>query len=390
MSEMWALTFDKAREPWETSKGLVKERVPVPVLDERVDSSDGSRVIVKVKFAGFCGSDRGIWTRKAFGDMILGSLADEGRTKRVVGHEMLGEIVQVGSRVTEKYGYRQGDIVSTESHIVCGTCVQCRRGEFHVCAKDKIIGISQDGCFAEFIKLPAKALWPTDTTKIRPEVAAVQEPFGNAVHACQVADLRGRNVAILGTGTIGLFAVLVARGMGAAKVIGIEPDPHNAALAKRLGCDVVLTPGRPPAESPWKSDKDLVAQVHDLTDGVGVDVALEMAGHPSSVNNAIKLVRRGGHVVLFGLRNGDAVYEDAHRIVMNGLTLHGVVGRRLFETWTTTRGLLENTENGIQKAVWEVILNGGDGTLVPIEDWTTEGFETVLHKFTKPVIRFAG
>lgn len=390
MSEMWALTFDKARESWETSKGLVKERVPVPVLDERVDSSDGSRVIVKVKFAGFCGSDRGIWTRKAFGDMILGSLAEEGRTKRVVGHEMLGEIVDVGSRVTEKYGYRKGDIVSTESHIVCGTCVQCRRGEFHVCAKDKIIGISQDGCFAEFIKLPAKSLWPTDTTKIRPEVAAVQEPFGNAVHACQVADLRGRNVAILGTGTIGLFAVLVARGMGAAKVIGIEPDPHNAALAKRLGCDVVLTPGRPPEDQPWKSDRDLVARVHDLTDGVGVDVALEMAGHPSSVNNAIKLARRGGHVVLFGLRNGDAVYEDAHRIVMNGLTLHGVVGRRLFETWTTTRGLLENAENGIQKAVWEVILNGGDGTLVPIEQWTTEGFDAVLNKFTKPVIRFAG
>src|SRR5690606_10397351 len=127
-------------------------------------------------YAGFCGSDRGIWWRKAFGDMILGSLAEEGRTKRIVGHELLGEIVEVGSRVTEKYGYRVGDVVSTESHIVCGTCVQCRLGESHVCARDKIIGISLDGCFAEYIKLPAKALWPTDLSKIRPEVAAIQEP----------------------------------------------------------------------------------------------------------------------------------------------------------------------------------------------------------------------
>lgn len=389
MSEMWALTFDTAREDWATSTGLVKERVVRPRLDETIDSGDGSRVIVEVLYAGFCGSDRGIWTRKAFGDMILGSLAEEGRTKRVVGHEMLGRIVAVGSRVTDKHGYRVGDTVSTESHIVCGTCYQCRRGEFHVCARDKIIGISQDGCFAEAIKLPAKSLWRTDLAKIRPEVAAMQEPFGNAVHACQVADLRGQSVAILGTGTIGLFAVLIARGMGARQVIGVEPDAHNAALAKRLGCDVVLTPTAPPKDANWRSDPALREQVLALTDGVGVDVALEMSGHPSSVNNATQLARRGGHVVLFGVRNGDAVFENAHRIVMNGLQLHGVVGRRLFETWTTTRGLLEATDNGIQQAIWDVILDEGRGSIVDIEDWTKDGFEAVLGRFTKPVVRFA-
>lgn len=387
---MWALTFDKAREDWATSRGLVRERVPTPRIDEAGDSSDGSRVIIQVRYAGFCGSDRGIWSRKAFGDMILGSLADEGRTKRVVGHEMLGRIVEVGSRVTEKYGYRVGDTVSTESHIVCGTCYQCRHGEYHVCAKDKIIGISQDGCFAEYLKLPAKALWRTDLDKIRPEVAAIQEPFGNAVHACQVTDLRGASVAILGTGTIGLFAVLVAKGMGARQVIGVEPDPHNAALARRLGCDVVLTPQAPPSDAPYKSDPALRQRILELTDGVGVDVAMEMAGHPSSVNNATHIARRGGHVVLFGLKNGDATFEDSHRIVMNGLHLHGVVGRRLFDTWTTTRGLLENLDNGIQKAVWEVILDEGRGSIAPIEDWTPEGFEQVLTRFTKPLIRFAG
>jgi threonine 3-dehydrogenase len=389
MSDMWALTFDRSREPWDTSTGLVKERVGIPQIDESADSSDGSRVVIKVKYSGFCGSDRGIWYRKAFGDMILGSLDEEHRDKRIVGHEMLGEIVEVGSRVAEKHGYKVGDVVSTESHIVCGTCYQCRRGEYHVCARDKIIGISQDGCFAEYIKLPAKALWRTDLSKIRPEVAAIQEPFGNAVHACQVTDLRGATVAILGTGTIGLFAVLIAKGMGARKVIGVEPDPHNQELAKRLGIDHILVPGKPPAGEPWRADPDLRAQILDLTEGVGVDVAMEMAGFNSSLNNAIQITRRGGHVVLFGLKNGDAVYQDAHRIIMNGLQLHGVVGRRLFQTWEVTRGLLENTDNGIQDAVWNVILDQGR-SVVDVRDYTKEGFETTLKRYTKPVIRFGG
>src|SRR5690606_29994910 len=108
--------------------------------------------------------------------------------------------------------YRKGDIVSAESHVICGACMQCRLGEKHVCANERILGISLDGCFAEYVKLPARVLWRTDIERIRPEVAAIQEPFGNAVHACQVVDLRGRSVAVLGTGTIGLFAALVARG----------------------------------------------------------------------------------------------------------------------------------------------------------------------------------
>ena len=326
MSEtMWALTFDRARESWAGSTGLVKERVPVPVLAEP-DGEDRSNVIIRVKYAGFCGSDRGIWWRKAFGDMIQGSLDEEGQDKRIVGHELLGEIVAVGDRVTQKYGYTAGQVVSTESHIICGVCHQCRVGDSHVCADDKIIGISRDGCFAEFVKLPAKALWPTDLSKIRPEVAAVQEPFGNAMHACQATALRGKTVAIIGCGTIGLFAVLIARGMGASRVIGIEPDPKHAEMARALGCEVVLAPAMPPADAPHAADPDLIARVRALTGGVGADVVMEMAGFNSALNNAIQLVRRGGHVVLFGVKDGDAVVQDFHRIVMNGLRLHAVVG----------------------------------------------------------------
>jgi threonine 3-dehydrogenase len=386
---MLALTFDSARDGWDRSTGLVKERVPIPRL-ERPEDADRSHVIIKVKYAGFCGSDRGIWWRKAFGDMIGGSLAEERRTTRIVGHELLGEIVEVGGRVGEKYGYKAGDVVSTESHIICGTCHQCRVGDSHVCERDKIIGISMDGCFAEYLKLPAKSLWPTDLSRIRPEVAAVQEPFGNAVHACQATDLRGKTVAIFGCGTIGLFAVLIARGMGATKIIGVEVDPRHAEMAKQLGCDAVLVPGAPSPDRAWASDPALRRQIRDLTDGVGVDVAMEMAGFTSSMNNAIKAVRRGGHVVLFGVKNGDAMVEDVHRVVMDGIQLHGIVGRQIFGTWEITRRLLEDRQNGIQDAIWNVILEQGRDTVVDIRDWEKESFEKVISSHPKAVIRFAG
>lgn len=381
---MTALTFDTQRDGWDRSTGMVKDTVPTP------GAPGAGEVLIRTKFAGFCGSDRGIWWRKAFGDMIQNSLAEEGKTTRVIGHELLGEIVEVGEGVTERFGYRPGTVVSTESHIVCDVCYQCLAGDKHVCAKDKIIGISLDGCFAEYLKLPAKSLWPTDLSKIRQEVAAVQEPFGNAVHACQATDLRGKTVAIVGCGTIGLFAILIARGLGAKKIIGIEVDPHHAELARQLGCDAVLTPGQAPPDRPHAADPNLRAAVRELTDGVGVDVAFEMAGFNSSLNNAIKVARRGGHVVLFGVKNGDVVVEDMHRVVMDGLQLHGIVGRQIFGTWDITKRLLEDRQNGIQDAVWNVILNRGEGTLVDIRDWEKTAFEGVIKRHPKAVIRFAG
>jgi len=263
-------------------------------------------------------------------------------------------------------------------------------GDLHVCADDKIIGISRDGCFAEFVKLPAKALWPTDLCKFLPEVAAIQEPFGNAMHACQATELRGKTVAIIGCGTIGLFAILIARGMGASRIIGIEPDPRHAKMARALGCEVVLTPEMPPKDAPHRSDLKLAEQVRALTGGVGVDVAMEMAGFNSALNNAIRITRRGGHVVLFGVKNGDAIIEDFHRIVMNGLQLHAVVGRQIFGTWELTRGLLENESNGIQQAIYDIILSRGEGTIADIDGWEAEGFEAQIRSHPKVLIRFAG
>ncbi|KYF94975.1 theronine dehydrogenase [Sorangium cellulosum] len=389
MSEtMWALTYDREKDPWESTVGLVKRQVERPTLDEGKDPRDRAGVLVQPIMTGFCGSDRGIWFRTAFKDMIFKSLERDRKSTRVVGHELLGRVVALGPDARRTFGLEVGDIVSTESHIICGACYQCRAGDTNVCADDKIIGISEDGCFAELVKLPAKNLWRTDITKIRPEVAAVQEPFGNAVHACTKVNLRGKRVAVFGCGSIGLFVVAIARALGATSVIGVEPSEENAEMARRLGADVVLRPNTGRSERPHASDPELTERLRALTDGVGVDVALEMSGFNSSVNNAIRATRRGGDVILFGLKSGDAVIEDFDRVIVNGLTLHGVVGRRIFETWHITRHLLESRSPNIHDLLWEVILNRGEGTVFDFKDYDTATFQEAISKHPKVILRY--
>ncbi len=387
--QMLALVYDKSTMPWDTTRGFEKRSVPRPVLDPDHDPLDADRVIVKVIYAGFCGSDRGIWSRTAFKGMIFDSLKREDKTTRVIGHEMIGELVEVGDRARRQYGYRPKDIVSTESHIICNVCYQCRLGQTHICANDIIIGIGQDGCFAEYIKLPAQTLWPTDPRKIKLEVAAVQEPFGNAVHAASVADLRGRSVAVFGCGTIGLFVIMVARALGATRVIGIEPQAKNMAMARSLGADDVIPVDlEHAARNGWSADRDLVRKVREAFGGIGADVSLEMAGFNPSVNNAIQSTRRGGDVILFGLKQGNFRIQAMDRMIVNGLTLHSVIGRRLFQDWYTTRNLLEDRSNGIQDRILDVILGGAQESVVHIEDFTGPGFEETLAAWPKPLIRF--
>jgi threonine 3-dehydrogenase len=385
---MWALVHDRKRDPWEKTKGLSRQQVERPRLDWKNDYKDSAMVLVKPKLAGFCGSDRGIWFRRSFKDMIYRSLDTERRDVRVIGHELLGEIVEVGPEAAREYGYKPGDVVTTESHIICGTCYQCRIGETNVCNTDRIIGISLDGCFAESVKLPAQTLWLVDTRKIRPEVAALQEPFGNAVHACTKVNVRGKSVAIIGCGTIGLFAVAVAKALGARQVIGVEPMPSHVEMAKQLGADAVVVPKKSDEVS-HVHDKEITREIHDLTDGVGVDVALEMSGSNAALNTAISAVRRGGHVILFGLKSGDAVIEDFDRVIVDGISLHSVIGRRIFETWHITRNLLESREPNIHDLVWNVILNGGKGTIADFAEFDRTRFEEQIKTHPKVVLRIA-
>jgi len=387
--QMLALVYDKSTMPWDQTRGFEKRAVPRPVLEPARDPGDADRVIIKVIYAGFCGSDRGIWSRVAFKGMIFDSLKREEKTVRVIGHEMVGEIVEVGDRAARTYGYRPKDIVSTESHIICNVCYQCRIGQTHICANDIIIGIGQDGCFAEYLKLPAQTLWPTDQRKIKLKVAAVQEPFGNAVHAATTADLRGKSVAVFGCGTIGLFVIMVARALGATRVIGIEPNPKNIAMARELGADdVIPLDAQHAAKNGWSADQDLVRQVREAFGGIGADVSLEMAGYNTSVNNAIQATRRGGDVILFGLKQGHFKIQALDRMIVNGIALHSVIGRRIFADWYTTRNLLEDQSNRIQQRIHDVILGGGEEAVVHIADFTPAGFEQTLAAWPKPLIQF--
>jgi threonine 3-dehydrogenase len=382
--EMWALVFDRSKDDWDKSKGLRKVRVDRPVLDESKNPLDAERVVVKVLYSGFCGSDKGIWFRNSFKQMIFDSLDEEGKDFRVTGHELLGEVAEAGSLAEKHYGFRPGDVVTTESHITCGKCLQCRIGQREVCQDELIIGFSLDGCFAEFIKLPAEVLWKSDPDRIRMEVGAIQEPFGNAVHVCTKVDLRGKSLAIFGCGTIGLFTILTAKALGVSKIIGIEPNEDNARLAERIGADKVVRfkPG-----TDWRSAPDVVTAVREFG-GDGVDVAIEMAGYNSSVNNAVRSVRMGGEVVLFGLKSGDFQIENFSQVILHGISLYSVIGRRIFETWNISTNLLEATENRIQDRIYSVILNEGKETVIPIADYDPEDFEKRMMTHPKVIIKW--
>ena len=177
-----ALTFDTKKDGWEKSRGFVMREVPMPILDEAKNPEDALSVILKMRYAGVCGSDRGLWYRNAFKDMVHDSLKKEGGTMRIMGHEFLGEIVEMGSMVERLYydpdeknpaKIEVGSLVSGDSHVTCGRCYQCRIGEGHVCLNEAILGISIDGIFAEYVKIPAKNLWAVDERRVRPEIAAI-------------------------------------------------------------------------------------------------------------------------------------------------------------------------------------------------------------------------
>lgn len=385
---MKALVYDKASMPWDSTRGFALREVPRPRLLPD-DPADAESVIIKVIYAGFCGSDRGIWHRTAFKGAIFDSLKREGRTVRIIGHELVGEVIEVGSHAQARYGYRPKDIVSAESHLICGTCYQCRIGQTHICSRDVIMGIGRDGCFAEYVKLPAQVLWPMDPRRIKLKVAAVQEPFGNAVHACTTVDIRGKTVGVFGCGTIGLFVIMIAKALGATRVVGVEPVPKNQEMARTLGADEVIAPR--PENAPrngWGADAELVKSVRAAAGGIGLDVAIEMAGFNTSVNNAIQSTRRGGEVVLFGLKQGNFRIEAFDRLIVNGINLHSVIGRRIFATWYVTRNLLEDRSNGIQRHIHQTILGGGEETVVHIDDFEPGAFEKKLAAWPKLLIQF--
>jgi len=275
-------------------------------------------VLIAVRHAGVCGTDLHIadWDHWA-----------EGRIKPpiVVGHEFAGEIQGLGDGVT---GLRVGQLVTAEGHIVCGHCLQCRTGNSHICRRTQIIGVDRDGAFADYIVMPATNVLPLDG--IPTEVGAVMDPMGNAFHAVLSAEIPGSFVFIVGCGPIGCFAVGIARAAGAAKVIASDVNPKRLALAARMGAHVTINAAK----------DDVVKTVLAETGGEGADVVCEMSGVPSALHQAFAAVRMGGRVQLLGIPKADVPIDFANEIIFKGITVYGVIGRKMYETWHQMRRFL--------------------------------------------------
>ena len=283
--------------------GLVVRDVPKP----RCGAAD---VLIRVRHAGVCGTDLHIAEWDAWA---------QGRLKPplVVGHEFAGEIVEVGAGVTE---FKTGELVTAEGHIICGHCLQCRTGNGHVCQRTSIIGVDRDGAFAEFIAMPATNVMRLDG--IPTPIGAIMDPMGNAFHTVLTASIPGSVVLVLGCGPIGCFAVGIATAAGARAVIAVDVNPKRLALAQRMGATRALQPG-----------PEVAAAVLELSEGNGADVVCEMSGAAPALHSAFKLARAGARVQLLGLPSNQVPVDFATEIIFKGLTVYGVIGRKMYETW---------------------------------------------------------
>jgi len=271
-------------------------------------------VLLRVAAASVCGTDVHLYDWNPWAEARV-------VPPRIMGHEVCGEVVAWGDGVRSP---AQGTRVAVESHIVCGHCEECRRGDFHVCENTKILGVHVDGGFASYLRLPAANVWPVGAS-VSPAVAAAMEPFGNAVHACSYGDLDGRTVVVYGCGPIGCASIAVARVLGAERVIAVDRNDYRLGLAERMGASAVVRADSAPVD----------AQVREAAGG-DIDCALEMSGSSVAVASATRVVRPGGWISLLGIGDEPDVIDLSNDVVMKGLSLFGVVGRKLPSTWERT------------------------------------------------------
>ena len=293
--------------------GLTVSTVPKPVAGP-------GEVLIRVRHAGVCGTDLHIADWDAWA---------QGRIKPplVVGHEFAGEVAALGPGVTE---FQVGQLVTSEGHIICGHCQACRTGNGHICKNTRIIGVDRAGAFAEFIAMPATNVMTLEG--IPTEIGAIMDPMGNAFHTVLTAEIPGSTVFIVGCGPIGCFAVGIARAAGAAKVIASDVNPNRLALAKKMGAHVVIN----------AATDDVVRTVLAETGGEGVDVVCEMSGVPAALHQAFATIRMGGRVQLLGIPKGEVPVDFASEIIFKGITLYGVIGRKMYETWHQMRRFLSS------------------------------------------------
>lgn len=275
-------------------------------------------MLVKVLATAICGTDVHI---QEWNDFIERRL----KPPLIIGHEFAGEVIAVGELVTN---VKAGDIVSAETHIVCNSCELCHNGNAHVCYNTRSISLYRDGCFAEYIAMPAENAFVCDPA-VPIEVLSILEPFGAAVHGVMEFPVTAKSVAIVGCGPIGAMAVAVAKKAGAAKAIAVEPNKMRREMARKMGADAIVNPR---AEDP-------VEAVRALTNGRGVDNVVELSGSIPAIKAAIEYCKPEAKIAAVGLPSHPIEFNFAE-FVYRGLTLKGIAGRRMYQTWEQMRGLL--------------------------------------------------
>ncbi len=285
--------------------GVTLKQVPVP-------KPKPGELLVKVRAASICGTDISIydWTPWAEGHI---------KPPIVIGHEVVGEVVEING---EPENIKKGDLVSSETHIFCGSCYQCRINNRHICENMELFGIGRDGGFAEYATIPIRTSWKNDTS-VPIEWMSTQEPLGNAVHVVTKANVPGKRVVIFGLGPVGLAAAAVARAYGAKEVIGINRGAYRRALGKKMGCDKVYE----------SLPKELVG---------ACDVVLEMSGNSEVWQQALEAIRIAGVFVAFGIPKKDIALNVGKYLINKEITIESVFGRRIWETWYQVGDLLKS------------------------------------------------
>ena len=296
-----------------SERGLWLEDVPEP----EIGIND---VKIRVLLTGICGTDLHIyqwddWAKKAIPVPL------------VIGHEFVGEIAAVGSNVAD---FRVGELVSGEGHVICGRCRNCLAGRRHLCAHTKGVGVNRPGCFAEFIVLPMSNIWKHNP-KINPEIAAIFDPFGNAVHTALSFPVLGEDVLITGAGPIGLMAAPVVRHAGARHVVITDLNPYRLALAEKMGVTMAVDPRKTPLQ---EVQKQLGMQE-------GFDVGLEMSGSPAAFREMLANMSHGAKIAMLGIPASEMAI-DWHNVIFNMLTIKGIYGREMYETWYKMTVMLES------------------------------------------------
>ena len=303
--------------------GIEMQEVPVP-------SPGPGQVLVKVQAASVCGTDLHIfnWDPWAQGRI---------HPPLIPGHEFAGVVAGKGRGVTT---VKEGDLVSAEMHVACGKCMQCRIGEAHICQHVRILGVDEDGAFAEYAIIPETNIWKL-SPQIPHEYATLLDPLGNAVHAVLSGPIAAQTVAVTGCGAIGLFSIVVAKACGAAKVFAVEVNEHRRAVAAKMGADVVLNP----------TTDDVVGRIKDETDGTGVDVLLEMSGVATAIRTGFEALRTGGRASLLGIPSKPFELDFARDIIFKGAIVLGINGRKMFETWFQMEALLATGKLNLEPAI---------------------------------------